>query len=153
MKKIADILKEHAFFHRLPFEDIVFIASCAKNVVFQEQQVIARQGEPANQFYLIREGRVSMALEVPPQKNFVFRTLGANDILGFSWLVPPYQWTFTASAIKTTHAIAIDGACLREKCEKDPRLGFELMKRLVHVLVTGEDASRLQLLDVYGKNH
>lgn len=153
MKHIVEILKEHSFFHGLPAEDIAFIAGCAKNIVFKEEQVIARQGEYADQFYLIREGRVAIAMEIPPQRTFIFRTLGPNDILGFSWLVPPYQWTFTAYAKKITHAIAIHGDCLREKCEKDPRLGFELMKRLVHFLVTGEDASRLQLLDIYGEKH
>lgn len=153
MKQIADILKEHAFFQGLSPEDITFISGCAKNVVFQDQQIIATQGEPANQFYLIREGRVSIAMEIPPRKPFICQTLGPHDILGFSWLIPPYQWTFSTYATKTTRAIAIDGACLREKCESDPRLGFELMKRLVHILVKWEDASRLQLLDIYGKNH
>lgn len=152
MKNIVDILTEHSFFRGLPAEDIAFIAGCAKNVVFREQQMIAHQGAPADEFYLIREGQVSITLEIPPQRTFVFRTLGPNEILGFSWLVPPYQWPFTAYATTLTHAIAIHGTCLREKCENNPHLGFELMKRLVHVLVKGEDASRLQLLDVYGKN-
>lgn len=152
MKKIAEILQEHSFFQGLSSEDIAFIAGCAKNVVFDDQQSIARHGDAADHFYLLRHGRVSITTEIPP-KTFVHQTLGANDILGFSWLIPPYVWTFSAYATQTTRAISIDGACLRRKCESDPRLGYELMKRLVYVLVKGEDAARLQLLDVYGKNH
>jgi CRP-like cAMP-binding protein len=152
MKKIADILSEHAFFQGLPQNDIAFIAGCAKNVVFNEGQIVANLGDPADLFYLIRKGQMATTIEIPPRKPFLLQTLTDNEILGLDWLIPPYQWTFTARALQTTHAIAIDGACLREKCESDPRLGYELMKRLVHILVVRIDAARLHLMDVYGKN-
>lgn len=150
MKQIADILSEHSFFQGLSPDDLAFIAGCGKNVVFQEKQMIAKHGDPANEFYLIRQGQVAITLDVPPRKPFVFYTLTANDILGLSWLIPPYQWTYTAKVMQTTRAIAIDGACLRKKCEQDPRLGYELMKRLVHALVEREEWARMHLLDVYG---
>lgn len=153
MKKIIDILSEHSFFHGLPPKDLEFIAGCAKNVVFKEGHLIANHGDPADEFYLIRHGQVAISIEIPPRKPFLFQTLSEHDILGFSWLIPPYQWTFTAKASQTTRAISINGACLREKCEADTRLGFTLMKRLVQVLVTSEDAARMHLLDVYGNKH
>jgi hypothetical protein len=80
----------------------------------------------------------------------VLQTLSAHDIVGVSWLIPPYRWAYDARAIELTRAIALDGACLRQKCEADHDLGYELMKRFVPILVQRLQASRLQMLDVYG---
>lgn len=150
MRTIADILKEHSFFEDLSTKDLTFIEGCGKNVLFHEGQIIASPGDPADEFYLIRQGSVALAAGTPPRKPFIFQTLGANEILGLSWLIPPYQWTVSAQAQSTTRAIAIDGVCLRQKCEEDPRLGFKLMKHLVQILVMRADASLLHLLDIYG---
>lgn len=152
MKTIADILHEHSFFQGLSTEDRTFIAGCGKNVIVQEGQIIAHPGDPANEFYLIREGRIALYIDNPPRKPFLIQTLGTNEIAGLFWLIPPYRWTVTAQALSTAKAIALDGACLRQKCEKDPRLGFKLMQRLCQILIIREDAYRLHLLDVYG-NH
>lgn len=151
MKKMCDLIREHPFFHELSPEQTAFIAACGKNVVFKEGEQIARPGDHADTFYLLREGHVSLSLEVPPVKPFIFQTLGQNDILGLSWLIPPYRWTAAARAVETTHAIALDGACIRDKCEEDTQLGYKLMKQLVTILVKREDAARLHLLDIYGK--
>ncbi len=150
MKTIADILKEHSFFKGLPPEDLAFIAGCGKNVHFEEGQMIAKSGAPANEFYLVREGKVALFIENPPKKPFLFQTLGENEILGLSWLIPPYQWTASAQAQKPIRAIAIDGACLRQKCEQNAPLGFKLMKHLVQVMISRENTILLHLLDIYG---
>lgn len=150
MKKIVDILSLHPFFRELAPADLDFISGCAKNAVFAEKQLIAKPGEAADVFYLIRHGLVALLLEAPPSQPFIFQTLGEGDILGLSWLVPPYRWSVTAQAIQTTRVIAIDGACLRKKCEEDHSLGFKLMKQLAQVMAAREEASRLHLLDVYG---
>lgn len=150
MKNLHEILTEHAFFRGLTPQDLAFIAGCASNVVFKEKQSIAHYGDRADEFFLIREGLASVSLESPPRKPFVFYTLGSNEILGLSSFIPPYQWTTAAHAVEKTHAFRINAACLREKCEKDPRMGFMLMKNLVQVLVQREEAACLHLLDVYG---
>lgn len=150
MKKKSEIISEHSFFQELSSENLAFIAGCAKNVLFKEGQVIAKPGDPANDFYLIREGRIAISLEIPPRRPFIFQTLSENDILGLAWLIPPYRWTVSAHAVQTTRVIALDGSCLRKKCEEDPDLGFKLMKHLVQILVKREEAARLHLLDVYG---
>lgn len=150
MKTIADLLKEHSLFEGLSEEHLQFIAGCGKNVVFSEGQVIANPGDPADEFYLIREGHLSLTLDVPPKKPFVFQTLGKGDLVGLSWLIPPYLWYVSVQALKPTRAIAFDGKCIRKKCEEDHHLGFELMKRLISILVVREEAFRLHLLDIYG---
>lgn len=151
MKTIADTLKEHSFFEGLSEEHITFIAGCGKNVFFKEGDSIANSGDPANEFYLIREGQIALTIAVPPRKPFLFQTLGSNELVGLSWLIPPYLWTISAQAAAPTKVIALDGACIRQKCESDPILGYNLMKRLIKILVIREDACRLHLLDVYGK--
>lgn len=150
MKKIAEILSEHSFFQELSQDQMTFIAGCGKNVVFEEKQIIANLGDAADEFYLIRQGQAALILEVPPHRPFIYQTISENEILGLNWLIPPYRWTVTVQAIQTLKAIAINGACLREKCEKDPALGFKLMKHLVEVLAHREEEARLHLLDVYG---
>lgn len=152
MKKIVDLLSELSFFQGLTSEDLAFIAGCGKNVIFEEKHMIAKPGDVADEFYIIRQGRVALILESPSHKPFIFQTLGENDLVGLSWLIPPYRWTISAKAIQMTKAIAINGACLREKCEKDHTLGFKLMKRLVQELVAREEAAIFHLLDVYGTN-
>jgi len=149
MKRIVDILGEHAFFQDLSKDHLSFIAGCAKNKVFNEREVIANPGDPADEFYLIRHGQAALTLEIPPNKPFIYQTLGQDEILGLAWLISPYKWTVSVYATETLRTIAIDGACLRRKCEEDPNLGFKLMKHLVQVLVAREEGARLHLLDVY----
>ncbi len=151
MKNIADLLVSHPFFSGISSEEISSFAGCGKNVVFSSGEVIARIGDPAETFYLLREGHIDLCLEMRAKKPYVFQTLGKGDILCVSWLIPPYRWMATAIAKETTRAIALDGLCLREKCEKDPLLGFQLLKQVVQHLVSREEALRLHLLDIYAK--
>ena len=81
----------------------------------------------------------------------MFSTQGVGEIVGASWLVPPYRWRFDARALELTRAIGIDARCLREKFEADHNLGYEMMKRFLPVVMQQLDETRLQILDVYGK--
>ncbi len=76
-------------------------------------------------------------------------TLEKDDVLGWSWVVEPYYWHLDARAVEPTRAIALDGKCLRTKCEENHDLGYELLKRFVHLVEKRLEATRLQLLDVY----
>jgi CRP-like cAMP-binding protein len=86
-----------------------------------------------------------------PQRGAVaIDTYGEGDVLGWSWLIPPYHWRFDARAIEPTRAISLDARCMRTKCENDHDLGYELMKRFARIIEQRLDATRWQLLDVYG---
>jgi CRP-like cAMP-binding protein len=150
METLEPLLADHSFFRDLPPDYIRLLAGCAKNVRFEAGQAIFREGEDADQFYLIRDGRVALEVFTPERGSAPILTLGAGDALGWSWLIPPYKWRFDARAIETTLAFALDGKCLRGKCEEDPRLGYELLKRIAEVIVERLHATRLQMLDVYG---
>jgi CRP/FNR family transcriptional regulator, cyclic AMP receptor protein len=145
---LEPILREHVFFRDLPSKYFDFIVGCASNVVFKPDDLILREGEPADKFYLIRNGRVAILIEHPGP--IIIQTIGGGDILGWSWLVPPYSYRFSAKAVENTRAVALDGKCFREKCEKNPDLGYEVLKRLVKVLTGRLEATRLQLLDIHG---
>jgi CRP-like cAMP-binding protein len=147
---LEPILAEHPFFKDLDPRYLQLIVGCASNVRFEAGQFIFREGDEANQFYLIRHGSASIEVFVPERGPLMIQTLGEGDVLGWSWLFPPYRWVFDARAITLTRAIALDGACLRRKCEEDHELGYELLKRFAQIIMERLQATRLQLLDVYG---
>ncbi len=149
MRTLETILAEHPFFAEMEQRHLQVLSGCASNVVFEEGQVIFREGEEAETFYLIREGKVALEIHAAGMGTITIQTLNAGDILGWSWLVPPYRWHFDARAIETTRAIAMDGECLRRKCEQDHDLGYELLKRFAEIITQRLQATRLQLLDVY----
>jgi CRP/FNR family cyclic AMP-dependent transcriptional regulator len=149
MQTLEPILAEHPFFKGLIKPYLELLAGCASNVRFEAGEYILRQGQEANNFYIIRHGKVALELLSPGRGSITIETIGVGDVLGWSWLFPPYHWRFDARAIELTRAIALDGVCLREKCESDHNLGYELMKRFAEIVTQRLQATRLQLLDVY----
>jgi CRP-like cAMP-binding protein len=149
-KDIDALLAEHSFFKDLTPAYRTFVAGCGKNVHFTAAKLFAKTGDPANQFFAIRHGRVSIELHSPERGPLIVQTVEAGDIVGWSWLFPPYHWAFDLRAIDEVRAISFDAECLRAKCESDPVMGYEFMKRFAHVFMQRLEATRLQLLDLYG---
>jgi CRP/FNR family transcriptional regulator, cyclic AMP receptor protein len=152
METLERILSTHPFFQELGSGYLDLLVGCATNVGFNAGQFLFRTGEEANQFFLIRQGRVALELSTPGGPPLVLQTLGEGEILGWSWLIPPYYWMFDARADEHTRALALDGKCLRAKCEANHDLGYELLKRFAHVMEQRLQATRLQLMDLYGKS-
>ena len=151
MKTIKDLLGEHHFFEGLDASAIETIAGCGTNVVFKRGDLIAREGQPADYFYVIRKGRVAIDIAAPAHGQITIQTLAANDVLGFSWIVSPHQWRFDCQAVLESHAVKLDGKCLRGKCDADCVLGYALLNRFSAVLAQRLEMTRLQLLDIYGE--
>lgn len=150
MKTITDLLRNHPFFQGMAEKDLALLGGCGKNQVWQTNEYIARENTPADYFYLIRGGRAAIETALPNRPPLRLQTLQSGDILGWSWLFPPYRWCFDIRALETLHATALDGICLREKCREDPRLGYDLMQRFARIMTERLQATRLQLMDVYG---
>lgn len=150
MENLEAILAEHAFFAGLGAERLALLRDCASDATLPAGQVLAREGEAADRFYAIREGRVAVEIHAPGRSPIVVQTLGPGEILGWSWLFPPYRWRFEARAAEPLRVLVFNGACLRGKCEADPALGYALMKRFARVMTARLEATRLQLLDLYG---
>ncbi len=150
---LEPLLRGHKFFAGLDQADLALLVQCASNAVFPADSFLFREGDPAQTFYLIRDGKVALELAAPGRGALVVQTLGEGDVAGFSWLIEPHRWEFDGRAIDRVRAVRIDGACLRRKCEDDPRLGYELMRRFAGLTAERLQATRLQLLDVYGHAH
>jgi CRP-like cAMP-binding protein len=150
METLEPILAQHPFFQDIEPVYLQLMVGCAANVRFAAGDDIFREGDVADQFYLIRHGRVALQVFIPGQGRMTIETIEAGEVLGWSWLFPPYRWHFDAQALDLTRAIAFDGACLRAKCDEDHGLGYLLMQRFAQIMTQRLQATRLQLLDLYG---
>ena len=150
MHTLDDLIARAPVFAGLADDDLALIAGCARNVGFDEDELLFREADPADTFYLVRRGRVALELHAPERGGLVIETIEANDVVGWSWLFEPYRWHFDARAVTDVRAVAFDGACLRGKCEDDKELGYELMKRFGQVMIDRLQHARVRLLDVYG---
>ena len=145
VKPVETVIAEHPFLKGLKPEYIRLLTSYAMRMQFKENELIFREGDPANRFYLIEEGLVALEaprLDEPGQQ---IQTVGPGEPLGWSWLYPPYLWHFDALAIEPTTAIFFYGTRLREACDVDHDLGYELMKRMTQVVIQRLQATRKQL--------
>jgi len=149
VESLEDIIAGHSFFSDLDERHVQSLTGCAANVRFDAGTYLFREGEQANHFYLIRQGKVAIEISAPPRKPIIVQTLSDGDVLGWSWLVPPYEWRFHARAVEPVRAIALDGNCLRARCEENHDLGYELLKRFAQLITQRLEATRFQLLDVY----
>ncbi len=150
MQTIEQYLPEHPFFVGLDEQALALMAGCAVNTHLRAGEFLFREGERANTFYVIRSGRVTIETRTPTG-SAVIDTARDGDVVGWSWLVPPYRWTFDARASEDTRAIAFDGECLRGKCAADPALGYALLQRVVQVMSLRLQSARVRLLDLYGQ--
>ena len=151
IETIAQILAKHPFFAEFRPEHVELVAGCAINCRFNAGEYLTREGDPADHFFLIRHGMVSLEVTTPGHPPIVVTTLHEGEIVGASWLAPPYRSMFDARAVELTRAIRIDAKCLRGKCEQDHHLGYEMMKSVLSVMAKRLQATRLQILDVYGE--
>ena len=150
MKTLDAVIAESPVFAGLTQEQLEFIAGCAQNVHFDEGQQIAKRGDAADIFYLLRMGEVALDVDVPNKNSVRIDTVEAGQVLGWSWLIPPYQWNYDVVATELVRAVAFDGACIRGKCEGDQALGYALLTRFSQVIVGRLQATSLRLIDIYG---
>ena len=151
MMELHDLLAENRFFKDLAADDLMVIAGCGRTHVFEGGTTIAETDQDADVFYVVREGKLRIEQHRDNAPPFPLQTVGSGDVVGWSWLFPPYTWSFDVVALEKTHVLALDGGCLRAKCEKNHSLGFRLMKKFALIMHQRLHAHRLQIMDVYGK--
>jgi len=149
MNTLNEAIINHAFFHGMKPENLALLTDGAKAVQFKAGEVLFREGEPANQFYLIESGKIALEAHEPANATTLVQTLGAGDVLGWSWLFPPFVWHFQARAIEPTNAIVLSGAHLLVTAERNHEFGYELMKRVAQVVIHRLQATRKQLLALH----
>jgi len=143
----------HPFFIGMNAHYIRLLADCAMATGFEKDHVIFRAGESANRFYLIETGEVVLESgEVAGDALVTIDTIGAGDLLGWSWIFPPFIWHFTARAVEPTSSIFFYGTILREYCDRDSALGYELFKRMSEVMMRRLQRARDQMIAAMRRN-
>ena len=142
MKDLKPIIAQHSFLRGMKPEHLEILARHAREVQFDAGQVIFRQNEAAYEFFLIMAGQVTVESYVPRADNVSLQVIGSGDVLGWSWLFPPFTWHFQARALERTRAVVIDGARLLVACENNADLGYELMQRIAQLVITRLQATR-----------
>ena len=147
MCKVAtSSLAAHPFLHGMPIEQIDALAETASEVRFPVRSRLFEDGGHAGRFWLIRSGEIALDLQVPGQGPIVIETLGIGELLGWSWLFPPYRWAFGAVALRPVQAFEFDASAVRALCASDPALGYELTRRVARVLAHRLEATRVRLI-------
>jgi CRP-like cAMP-binding protein len=148
---MGELLGGHPFFAGLGPDAVRLMAGCASNVRFAAGEYIFSQGETASRFYVIRHGRVALEIHSPARGPLIIDTMDEGEVLGWSWLIPPYRYFGDARAVMPVSATVLDGACLRGRCEADAQLGYQLLKRVTTVMYQRLESARVRLLDLYGQ--
>jgi len=150
VQTIDQLIASAHVFDGLAREQLELIAGCGRNEHVESGAFLLREGDPADRFFLIRRGAVAIEVHAAGRGALTIETLHAGDAVGLSWLFEPYRWQLDARAVEPCELIGFDAVCLRGKLEADHDLGYELMRRFTANLIARLQATRLQLLDVYG---
>lgn len=143
-----DYLRSNLFFKGLEPQYIRILAGLATERDFDPAALIFQQDKPADYLFVVLDGQATIeipALYGPP---ISIQSLSNGEVLGWSWLIPPYKWHFDARAVTKTKTLAIDGKRLREQCEQDSTLGYELMKRFAALMSERLQEARMQIMEV-----
>jgi CRP/FNR family transcriptional regulator, cyclic AMP receptor protein len=142
----AAALAAHPFLHGMSDDHLSVLAGVASDATFPARCRLFEDGGNANRFWLIQSGHVSLDLHIPGEGPVVIETIGIGELLGWSWLFPPYKWAFGAVAATPVEAFEFDASAVREFCAADPGLGYELNQRVTRVLAKRLQATRIRLI-------
>ena len=143
-------LEAHPFTAGLDPEFLARIGRHATERLFEAEEAVVREGDPAREFFLLFEGKVALEVVVPDRPRRTIQTVGPGEVLGWSWLIEPRRWRLDARAMKRTRALALDAAELRAAMDERPADGFRFLLRLLPVITRRLEMTRLQLLDLHG---
>lgn len=146
-QSIGDYLSTHAFFSGLDDSFMKFLSNSVKELRIKKGDVLFQQGERADKFYLLRNGQVSVQVPALMGPTLEIQTLGEDQMLGWSWLIPPYRWNFQARAVEDSDLLEFDGSAILARCEEDPKFGYELLKRFAALMSERLDAARQKMMD------
>lgn len=149
MEDLGTIISGHPFFRDMEPRFTDLLVGCATNTRMKTGEFFFREGENADHFYCIRSGHVRLELGTPERGPVVIDSRGPGEILGWSWIVPPYRWYCDARATGDVRALAFNAACLRTRLGEDSEFGYQMYTRFVPLMHRNLENTRLQLMDVY----
>jgi CRP/FNR family transcriptional regulator, cyclic AMP receptor protein len=146
-KQQISVLGAQPFLRGMPSAQLAELAELCEHVSIPSRARLFDEGSRADRFWIIDAGQVTLDASVPGDGRVTIETLGRGDVLGLSWMLPPYQWRFGAVATQPTQAFVFDARAVRAACDADPLLGYELSKRFSAVVVRRLQATRARLID------
>ena len=145
-QSIEDYLSTHTFFSGLNDNFMKFLLNATTELQIKRGEVLFQQGGRADKFFLLRNGQVSIQVPALEGPALDIQTLGENQILGWSWLIPPYRWNFLARAVEDSDLLEFDGNVILARCEEDSEFGYELFKRFASLMSERLDAARQKMM-------
>ena len=142
----AAALAAHPFLHGMSADHLGLLADAVRDVSFPAKYRLFEDGGNATRFWLIQAGHVSLDLHVPGEGPVVIESIGMGELLGLSWLFPPYKWAFGAVSATAVEAFEFDAPTVRELCAAYPELGYEFNQRVTRVLAKRLQATRIRLI-------
>ena len=143
-------LSEHRFFQGFEGPLVGLLQKEAVERTYAPGELLVREGDPADKFVLVFEGKVALEIATPGKPHLMIETIGAGDALGWSWLFPPQHWRLDGRALKTTRALVLDAPRVRAILDAHPTEGYAFVLRLLPVIAERLENTRVQLLDIYG---
>lgn len=143
------LLSKQRFFLGLPSEVITFLAAHARRDLIQKDEILFSHGEPASHFYLLLSGHISIEIPAIQGPALQVQILSPGDVLGWSWLIPPYVMSFQARAVETTEVLKFDGKSIRERCEQDTAFGYMMIKHFASLMSERMNAARRKVMDTW----
>jgi CRP/FNR family transcriptional regulator, cyclic AMP receptor protein len=141
------ILGAQPFLRGMADDHLAKLATLCQHIAIPPRQRLFEEGTRADRFWLIDAGQVTIDTIVPGQGRLIIASLGRGDMIGVTWLLPPYQWRFGAVTAQPMQAYEFDAPAVRAACDEDPSLGYELGRRVSGVLVRRLEAIHRRLLE------
>ncbi len=146
-ESLVKLLMQHEFFADLAPEAVEFLAANARITNLARDETLFEHGQPAERFYLIRDGRITVGVPAIEGPSLEVQILGAGEVLGWSWLIPPYRWNFRGKVIEAAEVVEFNGKAILDHCERDPAFGYPLMKRFAALMSERLEAARRKMMD------
>jgi len=143
----TEYLSAHEFFSEFSDDVLKFLCECSSTREIKKGQILFRQGENADKFFVVRNGRVSIQMPAIMGPTLEIQTLGKDQVLGWSWLISPYQWNFQTKAEEDSELLQFDGTAILARCEQEPKFGYELLKKFAGLMSVRLNAARQKMMD------
>ncbi len=141
------LLRANPFFSQMPDAYTDYLAEHARKRTLRAGEAVFTQGDPAKHFYLLLDGQVDVEVPAIMGPSLAIQNLGPGQVLGWSWLISPYEWDFQAQAVTDAELLEFDGATILAHCEADNSFGYELLKRFTELMSERLHAARRRMMD------
>ena len=142
-------LRAHSILRALSDDQLAVVAARAGVRRLAAGDVLFRAGDQATRFYIVRDGSIRVGVPAINGPDLEVQQLGPGEVLGWSWLIPPYRWTFEAQAVRDSTLVEFDGESLRRACEQDPVLGYAVMKIFAELMSSRLQAARTRMMEAW----